>query len=207
MNKQEIETIVEECDPGIQDVVRKCLDNGFRTTDSGDGETKKDENGNLPLCALPFKNVVCIVEFEDELIKESRRLKSIFPDWSVEAGYNPDDGMATLILSPLDYIPEELKELAGKKPTRPPIDLDNLFTYHGLKPGQQEMYDHICSAGRAFAQAVLDVTPQSADQTYAIRSICIARMTANASIATSGYTCEVPENPLVTAYNEGAETY
>ena len=40
-------------DPGIRAVVKLLNDNGFTTTDSGDGKTKTDME-----CALPFPNVV-----------------------------------------------------------------------------------------------------------------------------------------------------
>lgn len=70
-----------------------------------------------------------------------------------------------------------------------PIDaaaLDNWFTYHRPTEGQPEKYEAIRSAGRAMAQAIIDNTPPSADQTTAIRKIREAVMTANAAIACDG---------------------
>ena len=62
-------------------------------------------------------------------------------------------------------------------------ELDHLFKYHAPTPEQLPKYDAINAAARAFARAVLENTPRSADQSAAMRLIREARMTANASIA------------------------
>lgn len=111
----ELPWFVKDCDPGIQEAVVKCLDAGFHTTDSGDGESKRDENGELPLCAIGIPNVMMLVEDKNELISECERLKELFPDWSVEAGYNPDDGLCTLIMTKGQWIPDHLKSLLGEE--------------------------------------------------------------------------------------------
>lgn len=55
-----------------------------------------------------------------------------------------------------------------------PLDLDIMFRYHAPKGDQP---------ARAFAQVIVDNTPESADQTAAIRKLSEAVMTANAAIA------------------------
>jgi hypothetical protein len=66
---------------------------------------------------------------------------------------------------------------------RKPIDLDNLFSYHGPKGDQEERYARLRAAGKVLAQEILDSTPPSADQTAAIRKVREAIFTANAAIA------------------------
>jgi len=64
--------------------------------------------------------------------------------------------------------------------------VNNWFTYHSPDPNQTESYKAIRDAGRKFAEVVLANTPESADQTTAIRTIREAVMWANASIACGG---------------------
>lgn len=66
------------------------------------------------------------------------------------------------------------------------FDLDHIFTYHCPNPVQQENYAKIREAAKAFAQVILDTTPNCADQTVAIRLVREAVMTANAAIALEG---------------------
>ncbi len=56
--------------------------------------------------------------------------------------------------------------------------LDNWFTYHQPEPEDAKKYELIRQAARAFAQIVVENTPESADQTTAIRKIREAVMTA-----------------------------
>ena len=63
------------------------------------------------------------------------------------------------------------------------IDLDNTFDYHPPKPDQLPRYEKIRAAAKQFAQVIVENTPQSADQTAAIRKVSEAAMTANAAIA------------------------
>ena len=67
-----------------------------------------------------------------------------------------------------------------------PEMINNWFTYHSPTPNQTEDYKAIRDAGRKFAEVVLSCTPESADQTTAIRTIREAVMWANASIACGG---------------------
>ena len=69
-----------------------------------------------------------------------------------------------------------------------PDDLDRWFTYHPTQPGQLERYQAINASAREFARVICECTPESADQSAAIRLVREARMTANAAIA-----CAPPE--------------
>ena len=60
------------------------------------------------------------------------------------------------------------------------------FTYHAPEGDDVERYGRIREAGKAFALVVLQSTPDSADQSAAIRKIREAVMTANAAIACKG---------------------
>jgi len=64
--------------------------------------------------------------------------------------------------------------------------LDNWFTYHKPGPGDEAKYETMRAAGRALAQAIVDNTPESADQTAAVRKVREAVMTANSALACSG---------------------
>lgn len=64
-------------------------------------------------------------------------------------------------------------------------NLDNWFTYHAPTPEQLPKFLAIREAGKAFAKAIVENTPPSADQTAAVRKVR-AVMTANQSIACGG---------------------
>jgi len=66
------------------------------------------------------------------------------------------------------------------------MDLENIFKYHAPVGDDPQKYEAIRTAGKAFAQAILDNTPKCADQTAAIRKVREAVMTANASVALKG---------------------
>ncbi len=61
--------------------------------------------------------------------------------------------------------------------------LQELFTHHPLKPGQLERYQAIRIAALDFATVLVANTPQSSDQSAAIRELRVCVMTANAAIA------------------------
>lgn len=71
-------------------------------------------------------------------------------------------------------------------PTLDDAALDVMFTYHSPTAEQLPKYAAINAAAKAFAKAVIDNTPASADQSAAIRKIRDARMTANAAVALDG---------------------
>lgn len=65
--------------------------------------------------------------------------------------------------------------------------LDDLFTYHPMGSYEQhEAHEAIRAAGKVFAQTIVAFTPQSADQTTAIRAVRQAVMWSNAAIALRG---------------------
>lgn len=66
------------------------------------------------------------------------------------------------------------------------FDLDHVFKHHAPTEKQMTKYVTLRDAAKAFAQAIIDNTPASADQSAAIRHVREAVMTANASIALGG---------------------
>lgn len=87
----------EELDSGIRDTVRFLRENGFNTTDSGDG-TKTDME-----CAIkePHVFMTCAKE---ELIDEADRLYKLIIDtktegyvFDIQANYNPGDGVGIIM--------------------------------------------------------------------------------------------------------------
>ena len=65
----------------------------------------------------------------------------------------------------------------------PKLDLENLFSYHAPKGDQVARYNKIREAAHNFAQVIVDLTPESPEQTLAIRKIHDAMMQGNAAIA------------------------
>lgn len=64
--------------------------------------------------------------------------------------------------------------------------LDEWFTYHKPKDDQPERYEKLREGAKAFAELIVELTPEGPDQSVAIRKIREAVMTANASIACEG---------------------
>lgn len=64
--------------------------------------------------------------------------------------------------------------------------LDNWFTYHPPADGEHVRYAKLRAAGKAFAETIVALCPESADRTVAIRHIRDAVHNANASIACKG---------------------
>lgn len=62
-------------------------------------------------------------------------------------------------------------------------DLDNRFTYHPPKEGQPERYVKIREAARQLAQTIVELTPQSREQSVALTNLEQATFWANAAIA------------------------
>ena len=70
-----------------------------------------------------------------------------------------------------------------------PVDKQNaedVFSYHAPEGDQPERYQAIRAAALAFTVAILEHTPQCADQQAAVRLVREAVMTANAAIALKG---------------------
>lgn len=60
------------------------------------------------------------------------------------------------------------------------------FTYHAPEGDDVARYEQLREAGLRFAEVIVNLTPESADQTAAIRKVREAVMTANAAIACKG---------------------
>jgi len=65
-------------------------------------------------------------------------------------------------------------------------NLDNWFQYHAPTTDDTVAYEKLRSSAKSFAQAIIELTPSSADQTAAVRKVREAVMTANAAIACKG---------------------
>ena len=63
------------------------------------------------------------------------------------------------------------------------MDIDQTFTYHAPYGTQLDRYSTIRNTARSFAHLIKDSTPQSAEQTLALRHLQQAVMFANAAIA------------------------
>jgi hypothetical protein len=66
-------------------------------------------------------------------------------------------------------------------------DLERWFSYHEPTEDQIDKYSAIRQTARSLAFVILDMCPDNADRTTAIRKLREAVMTANAAIA-----CEEP---------------
>lgn len=64
--------------------------------------------------------------------------------------------------------------------------LDNWFQYHAPQGDQSQRYEALRAAGKVFAEAIVRLTPSSADQTAAVRKVREAVFAANAAIACGG---------------------
>lgn len=67
-----------------------------------------------------------------------------------------------------------------------PDQIDDLFSYHAPTPDQIPKYEAIRAAAKEFAKVLIANTPQSPDQTAAIRHLRTAVHTANAAVALKG---------------------
>lgn len=65
----------------------------------------------------------------------------------------------------------------------PYLDLDNIFSYHKPFGTQSDRYERLRAKAKEYAQLIQELTPESAEQTLAIRKIQEASMLANAAIA------------------------
>lgn len=70
----------EELDPGIRLTVKRLRDNGFETTDSGDGKTKLLPGSIYdPTEVFTFPHVACVIDYE-ALLREATRLLHLLED-------------------------------------------------------------------------------------------------------------------------------
>lgn len=61
--------------------------------------------------------------------------------------------------------------------------LANDFTYHAPFGDQPQRYERIRAAGKAFAEAIVEMSPYSREQSLALTSVDQAVMWTNAAIA------------------------
>lgn len=61
--------------------------------------------------------------------------------------------------------------------------IENDHTYHAPRPGQAERYETIRETAKAFALLLVDLTPESREQSTALTKIEEAVFHANAAIA------------------------
>lgn len=64
--------------------------------------------------------------------------------------------------------------------------IGDLFSYHPPTPDQIPKYEAIRAAAKVFALVLIENTPQSADQTAAIRLLRSCVHTANGAVALKG---------------------
>jgi hypothetical protein len=91
-------------DPGIRQTVKWLQDNGFVTTDSGDGVSKTEAIATGEALGFPHVFMMCS---PDTLFVEAHRLYDLLRGKNltspqVEASYSPADGIALLLLTGLD---------------------------------------------------------------------------------------------------------
>jgi hypothetical protein len=98
--------LTEKLDPGIKDTVLWMRDNGFKTTDSGDGVSKLNSEDTY---ALDYAHVFSIVEDATQLCSEVDRLGDLakgkgYEDWVVEGNYAPG-GPAIIVFAKFEGDP------------------------------------------------------------------------------------------------------
>lgn len=62
-------------------------------------------------------------------------------------------------------------------------ELNKVYTYHAPKPGQPEKYVALRDKAKELAQLILDMVPQSREQSVALTNLEQVVMWANAGIA------------------------
>lgn len=73
--------------------------------------------------------------------------------------------------------------MSAPAPFNSPEDLENRFTYHAPKPGQQERYVAIREKAKELAFLIVASTPPSREQSVALTNLETATFWANAAIA------------------------
>ncbi|MBU1483146.1 MAG: hypothetical protein KKH12_15900 [Gammaproteobacteria bacterium] len=66
------------------------------------------------------------------------------------------------------------------------INVDHIFSYHSPTPEKIPVYNELREGARAFAELIVRLVPEGADQEAAIRKVREAVMTANAAVALDG---------------------
>lgn len=98
----------------------------------------------------------------------------------------PSDPLKTMLAPALQDI-KGLKKLKKCEGFMAKINVDEIFSYHAPTKEQLPKYENIRSAAKEFAHVLIANTPESADQSVAIRLLRESVMTANASITLEGF--------------------
>jgi len=64
-----------------------------------------------------------------------------------------------------------------------PEELECRFTYHEPQEGQPDLYERIRAKSRELAELIVEVTPESREQSLAVTKVEEATMWANAAVA------------------------
>lgn len=75
---------------------------------------------------------------------------------------------------------------SNERPMSVQEQLNNWFSYHPPIDDQAQRYERIRAAGKVFAETLVELCPDSADRSVAIRKVREAVYSANASIACGG---------------------
>lgn len=95
----------EQLDPGIREVVRLCRDNGFETTDSGDGCCEIPCAYGGPMVAMVVSPALLLLEADRlwlTLRAETGAHDLAAQGVQVQASYDPANRVAVLLLTGLD---------------------------------------------------------------------------------------------------------
>jgi hypothetical protein len=88
----------DSLDEGIRETVRMLRGHGFKTCDSGDGS-----KAAIMSCAVDFPMVAAIASSKEAMCAEADLMFHLLQEtephrrWSVDASYNPADGVPCLI--------------------------------------------------------------------------------------------------------------
>jgi hypothetical protein len=93
----------EELDPGIRDVVKVLRENGFYTTDSGDGVSKTERDGVIDfphVVMLPDEGDTTGIATADRLLKVVMQNDLPHDTGVIESSYDPTDGYILIWYKP-----------------------------------------------------------------------------------------------------------
>lgn len=84
-------------DPGVRRLVRVLNEDGFVTTDSGDGATKGEDGEPYPHVHMVLPDYADMVQASHRLLNLVREAVTVEPaDLAIQASYSPLDGLKTL---------------------------------------------------------------------------------------------------------------
>jgi hypothetical protein len=77
----------------------------------------------------------------------------------------------------------------------PKLNLDELFRYHAPTGTQPDRYARLREAAKNYAIVIAELTPESPEQTLALRAVHLASMHANSAIACNETAGPIPLAP------------